>query len=145
MDGFTGFKTATAEELPDAVAVMDPFHVVRLAGDALDRCRRRAGGYMLLRLAAIQAGAMGLLGLLLAVVGVYGVTSYGRRSGRTKSGSALRSAPHRETSSRSSSDKACWSSPTGSSSGSQALLQRPACSPTCSGCSAPAIHWCSPR
>ena len=42
MDGFTGFKTATAEELPDATAVMDPFHVVRLAGDALDRCRRRA-------------------------------------------------------------------------------------------------------
>jgi len=41
MDGFAGFKTATAEELPDAVAVMDPFHVVRLAGDALDRCRRR--------------------------------------------------------------------------------------------------------
>ena len=41
MDGFTGFKTATTEELPDAVAVMDPFHVVRLAGDAMDRCRRR--------------------------------------------------------------------------------------------------------
>ncbi|MDN5775111.1 MAG: ISL3 family transposase [Brevibacterium aurantiacum] len=41
MDGFSGFKTATTEELPDAVAVMDPFHVVRLAGDALDRCRRR--------------------------------------------------------------------------------------------------------
>ncbi len=41
MDGFTGFKTAPTEELPDAVAVMDPFHVVRLAGDALDRCRRR--------------------------------------------------------------------------------------------------------
>jgi transposase len=41
MDGFTGFKTATTEELPDAVAVMDPFHVVRLGGDALDRCRRR--------------------------------------------------------------------------------------------------------
>ena len=41
MDGFTGFKTATTEELPDAVAVMDPFHVVRLAGEALDRCRRR--------------------------------------------------------------------------------------------------------
>jgi transposase len=36
MDGFTGFKTATTEALPDAVAVMDPFHVVRLAGDALD-------------------------------------------------------------------------------------------------------------
>jgi len=41
MDGFTGFKTAAAEELPDAVAVMDPFHVVRLSGDALDQCRRR--------------------------------------------------------------------------------------------------------
>ena len=41
MDGFTGFKTAAAEELPQAVAVMDPFHVVRLAGDALDQCRRR--------------------------------------------------------------------------------------------------------
>ena len=24
MDGFTGFKTATTEEVPDAVAVMDP-------------------------------------------------------------------------------------------------------------------------
>jgi hypothetical protein len=35
MDGFTGFKTATSEGLPDVVAVMDPFHVVRLAGDAL--------------------------------------------------------------------------------------------------------------
>ncbi|GAA3667106.1 ISL3 family transposase [Microbacterium marinilacus] len=41
MDGFAGFRTAAAEEVPDAVAVMDPFHVVRLAGDALDQCRRR--------------------------------------------------------------------------------------------------------
>jgi transposase len=41
MDGFTGFKTAAAEQLPDAVAVMDPFHVAALAGDALDRCRQR--------------------------------------------------------------------------------------------------------
>jgi transposase len=41
MDGFTGFKTAAAEQLPDAVAVMDPFHVGALAGDALDRCRQR--------------------------------------------------------------------------------------------------------
>ena len=41
MDGFTGFKTATTEELPDAIAVLDPFHAVRLAGDALDNCRRR--------------------------------------------------------------------------------------------------------
>ncbi|WP_062381546.1 ISL3 family transposase [Demequina pelophila] len=41
MDGFSGFKTAAAEELPTATAVMDPFHVVKLAGDALDQCRRR--------------------------------------------------------------------------------------------------------
>ena len=26
MDGFTGFKTATTEELPDATPVMDPFY-----------------------------------------------------------------------------------------------------------------------
>ena len=43
MDGFTGFKSAAAEELPDARAVMDPFHVVCLAGDAFDECRRRIG------------------------------------------------------------------------------------------------------
>ncbi len=41
MDGFTGFKTATAEVLPDATAVLDPFHVVRLFAEALDQCRRR--------------------------------------------------------------------------------------------------------
>ncbi len=41
MDGFTGFKTAAQEVLPDAVPVMDPFHVVQLAGDALDRTRQR--------------------------------------------------------------------------------------------------------
>lgn len=41
MDGFTGFKTATTEHLPDATVVMDPFHVVKLASDALDRTRQR--------------------------------------------------------------------------------------------------------
>ncbi|MGO3503552.1 ISL3 family transposase [Brachybacterium tyrofermentans] len=41
MDGFTGFETAATEEIPQATAVMDPFHVVALAGDALDRCRQR--------------------------------------------------------------------------------------------------------
>jgi transposase len=34
MDGFTGFKTATVEQLPDAVAVMDPFHVIRVRHEA---------------------------------------------------------------------------------------------------------------
>ena len=41
MDGSIGFKTATTQALPQALAVMDPFHVVRLAGDALDSCRWR--------------------------------------------------------------------------------------------------------
>jgi transposase len=41
MDGFTGFKTAAVEELPDVVTVMDPFHVTRLAVEALEECRRR--------------------------------------------------------------------------------------------------------
>jgi transposase len=41
MDGFVGFKTAAVEELPQAVEVMDPFHVVRLAGEALDKARQR--------------------------------------------------------------------------------------------------------
>lgn len=41
MDGFTGFKTAALEVMPETVPVMDPFHVVRLAGDALNRCRQR--------------------------------------------------------------------------------------------------------
>ncbi|WP_234914116.1 transposase [Corynebacterium belfantii] len=34
MGGFSGFKTASVEELPEAVEVMDLFHVVKLAGDA---------------------------------------------------------------------------------------------------------------
>lgn len=41
MDGFIGFKTASKEHLPDTTEVMDPFHVVQLAGDALDRTRQR--------------------------------------------------------------------------------------------------------
>lgn len=41
MDGFTGFKTAAVEELPQAVEVMDPFHVVKLGSEALDQTRQR--------------------------------------------------------------------------------------------------------
>ena len=41
MDGFIGFKSAAGEELPQARAVMDPFHVVSLAADKVDECRRR--------------------------------------------------------------------------------------------------------
>ncbi|GAA2037835.1 hypothetical protein GCM10009720_17910 [Yaniella flava] len=41
MDGFTGYKTAAAETLPEATTVMDPFHVVTLAGQAVDKARQR--------------------------------------------------------------------------------------------------------
>lgn len=41
MDGFAGYRTATAEALPGARAVMDPFHVVHLAADKLNLCRQR--------------------------------------------------------------------------------------------------------
>lgn len=40
MDGFTGFKTAATNQLPQAKTVMDPFHVVRLGGNAMDKCRQ---------------------------------------------------------------------------------------------------------
>ena len=36
MDGFAGYKTAATEVIPEAVTVMDPFHVVALAGAKLD-------------------------------------------------------------------------------------------------------------
>jgi transposase len=41
MDGFGGYKNAATQALPDAVTVMDPFHVVALAGHKLDLCRQR--------------------------------------------------------------------------------------------------------
>ena len=41
MDGFGGYKNAAVEALPEAVTVMDPFHVVALAGHKLDLCRQR--------------------------------------------------------------------------------------------------------
>lgn len=41
MDGFGGYKTAATEQLPEATTVMDPFHVVALAGIKLDLCRQR--------------------------------------------------------------------------------------------------------
>ena len=42
MNGISGSETATTEEQPEAVPVTDPFHVIRLNGDAPDQCRRRA-------------------------------------------------------------------------------------------------------
>jgi transposase len=36
LNGFAGYKTAATEVVPDAVAVMDPFHVLALARAKLD-------------------------------------------------------------------------------------------------------------
>ena len=41
MDGFGGYKTAATDQLAEATTVMDPFHVVALAGLKLDLCRQR--------------------------------------------------------------------------------------------------------
>lgn len=41
MDGPAGYKTAVGEVLPRVVTVMDPFHVVQLAGQKLTQCRQR--------------------------------------------------------------------------------------------------------
>lgn len=41
MDGFTGFKTAATEVLGPITTVLDPFHVVQLAGQKLTQCRQR--------------------------------------------------------------------------------------------------------
>lgn len=41
LDPFRGYANAIRDELPDAVAVLDAFHVVKLVGSALDDVRRR--------------------------------------------------------------------------------------------------------
>jgi transposase len=41
LDPFRGYANAIRDELPDAVAVLDAFHVVKLGSQALDEVRRR--------------------------------------------------------------------------------------------------------
>jgi len=41
LDPFHGYKNAIDDQLDDAVAVLDAFHVVKLATTAVDECRRR--------------------------------------------------------------------------------------------------------
>ena len=41
LDPFRGYANAIRDELPDAVAVLDAFHVVRLGVKALDETRQR--------------------------------------------------------------------------------------------------------
>ncbi|WP_274607429.1 ISL3 family transposase [Bifidobacterium pluvialisilvae] len=73
MDAFAGYKKAAARQVPHAVEILDPFHIVKLAGDKLTavRCRlqreatgRRGrrddplyrGRRILLRTAALRTG-----------------------------------------------------------------------------------------
>ena len=41
LDPFQGYKNAIDDQLQDATSVLDAFHIVELAGDALDEVRRR--------------------------------------------------------------------------------------------------------
>lgn len=41
MDAFAGYKKAASKQVPHAVEVLDPFHIVKLAGNKLDVVRRR--------------------------------------------------------------------------------------------------------
>jgi transposase len=41
LDPFRGYANAIRDELPEATVVLDAFHVVKLAGQALDEVRRR--------------------------------------------------------------------------------------------------------
>ena len=41
LDPFRGYKNAIDDKLADATAVLDAFHVVALAGRAVDEVRRR--------------------------------------------------------------------------------------------------------
>ncbi len=41
MDPFHGYKNAIDDQLDDAVAVLDAFHIVKLGTTAVDQVRRR--------------------------------------------------------------------------------------------------------
>ena len=41
LEPFQGYKKAMDDQLQDATSVLDAFHIVKLAGDALDEVRRR--------------------------------------------------------------------------------------------------------
>jgi len=64
-----------ATRVQQEVSALDPVMPVSL--QTMSAAVDGAQGFFLLRVGAMQAGGMGILGLLLAGVGVYGVMSYG--------------------------------------------------------------------
>ena len=62
--------------LRQTIQTLDPDMPI---GDLQTMTRSLSGahGFLIFRIGAMQAGALGILGLALAVVGVYGVVSYG--------------------------------------------------------------------
>jgi putative ABC transport system permease protein len=72
----TGDPAALGPRLEREVVSLDPSMPI---ADLRTMDQTLAGifGFMLFRVGAIQAGGAGLLGLILAIVGVYGVVSFG--------------------------------------------------------------------
>jgi putative ABC transport system permease protein len=62
--------------LRQAIQALDPEMPI---GDLQTMTRSLGGahGFLIFRVGAMQAGALGILGLVIAVVGIYGVVSYG--------------------------------------------------------------------
>src|SRR5439155_15156919 len=62
--------------LRQTIQTLDPEMPI---GDLQTMTRSLGGahGFLIFRVGAMQAGALGILGLVIAVVGIYGVVSYG--------------------------------------------------------------------
>jgi putative ABC transport system permease protein len=76
--------TIRASALPAALAPLVEREIRALDADmpiadlmTMEQVVRTGVGYLMFHIGTVQSGAMGILGLLLSVVGVYGVVSYG--------------------------------------------------------------------
>jgi predicted permease len=71
-----GDPAALLPKLEREVAALDP-HLPVSDLRTMDQTLLGFMGYLIFRVGAIQAGGMGIIGLVLAIVGVYGVVSFG--------------------------------------------------------------------